>query len=70
VVTLSDDSKERRPVWPFTPNIVHWNLPDPATTDEPPEGQREASRRVRDEIRWRVREFLKQLVPELRAQSV
>src|ERR1700739_5020689 len=24
VVTLSDDSKERSPVWPFTRNLLHW----------------------------------------------
>jgi arsenate reductase (thioredoxin) len=33
VVTLSDDSKERSPVWPFTRSLVHWNLPDPGAID-------------------------------------
>ena len=51
VVTLSDDSKERSPVWPFTRNLFHWSLVDPAAIDGPAEQRREGFRRVRDEIR-------------------
>lgn len=67
VVTLSDDLKERSPVWPFTRNLVHWNLPDPTASDGPLEQQREIFRRVRDEIAQRVREFTNRVVPELQA---
>jgi arsenate reductase len=69
VVTLSDDSKERSPVWPFTPNIVHWNMPDPVASDAPVEQQRERLRGVRDELWIRVDEFAKQVAPELVAKA-
>ncbi len=66
VVTLSDDSRERSPVWPFTKNIVHWNLPDPASADGSPEQRRAVLRRVRDEIARRVDEFAAELAPRLK----
>jgi arsenate reductase (thioredoxin) len=69
VVTLSDDSQERSPVWPFTKNIVHWNLPDPTAADEPPERKKAMLRRVRDEIARHVDEFAVELVPRLRGAA-
>jgi arsenate reductase (thioredoxin) len=66
VVTLSDDSQERSPVWPFTRNIVHWNLPDPASVDGPSERKKAMFRRVRDEIARRVDEFAQELAPRLK----
>src|SRR5262249_2807480 len=54
VVTLSDDSTERSPVWPFTKNLLHWNLPDPVGADGGRDREREAFRRVRDEIARQV----------------
>jgi len=68
VVTLSDDSKERSPVWPFTPWLVHWNLPDPTTSGAAPEQQREMFRRVRDEIANLVADLANRVVPKLRTQ--
>lgn len=65
VVTLSDDSRERSPVWPFSRNIVHWSLSDPGVIEGPPERQREAFRRVRDEIRQRVNQFASEVAPRL-----
>ena len=61
VITVSDDSRERSPVWPFTRNLFHWNIADPESVDGSSEQKREAFRRVRDEISWKVREFLAQL---------
>jgi arsenate reductase len=29
VITVSDDSRERSPVWPFTRNLFHWSITDP-----------------------------------------
>jgi arsenate reductase len=69
VVTLSDDSQERSPVWPFTKNIVHWNLPDPTNEDGPPERKRAMLRRVRDEIAKRVDEFVLELTPRLKGAA-
>jgi len=70
VVTLSDDSKERSPVWPFTRNLVHWNLPDPAAVDGPPEQRREAFRRTRDELHYRTRELVRSMQPQQEAHAV
>lgn len=69
VVTLSDDSKERSPVWPFTRNVVHWNLPDPAVVDAPVEQKKEVFRKVRDEIRSRTVELAKNITPKMRQRS-
>ena len=69
VVTLSDDTQERSPVWPFTKNIVHWNLPDPASVDGPPERKKAMFRRVRDEIARRVDEFAAEFAPQLKGAA-
>jgi arsenate reductase (thioredoxin) len=69
VVTLSDDSKERSPVWPFTMNLVHWNLPDPAAAEGPVETRREAFRRVRDEIHKRTKDLAQSIEPRARAAA-
>jgi protein-tyrosine-phosphatase len=66
VVTMSDDSQERSPVWPFTKNIVHWSMPDPASEDGPPERKKAMFRRVRDEIARRVDEFALEVTPRLK----
>src|SRR5258706_7766177 len=42
VITLSDDATERSPVWPFTRNLFHWSLADPAAAEGSPEQRREA----------------------------
>ena len=69
VVTLSDDAKERSPVWPFTRNLFHWSLADPAATEGSPEQRREAFRRVRDEIQRNVREFAAKVTPALQGRA-
>jgi arsenate reductase len=69
VVTLSDDSRERSPVWPFTRNIVHWNLPDPASGEGPPDQKKAVFRRVRDEIARHVDEFASELAPSLKGAA-
>jgi len=69
VVTMSDDSRERSPVWPFTRKIVHWNLPDPASVDGTPERKKAMFRRVRDEIARHVDEFAQEVVPTLHGEA-
>jgi arsenate reductase len=61
VITVSDDSRERSPVWPFTRSLFHWNIADPESVNGTSEQRREAFRHVRDEISWKVREFLARL---------
>jgi arsenate reductase (thioredoxin) len=68
VVTMSDDAKERSPVWPFTRNLLHWSMPDPVADGAPAEQQAEMLRRVRDEIADRVNEFARKLSAQLRGQ--
>jgi arsenate reductase (thioredoxin) len=63
VITVCDASRERFPVWPFTRNLFHWSLPDPTTAKGSPEERKTAFRRVRDEIRQKVKEFASQRVP-------
>ena len=65
VITMSDDTQERSPVWPFTKNLVHWNMPDPAEEDGSPERKKVVLRRVRDEIARRVDEFAVEFAPRL-----
>ena len=69
VVTLSDDAKERSPVWPFTRNLFHWSLADPAAAEGSQEQRREAFRRVRDEIQRNVREFAARVAPMLQGRA-
>jgi arsenate reductase (thioredoxin) len=69
VVTMSDDTQERSPVWPFTKNLVHWNMPDPASVDGPPERKKAMFRRVRDEIARRVDEFAIEFAPRLKGAA-
>ena len=62
VITVSDDSRERSPVWPFTRNLFHWSIADPErVSGGSSEQKREAFRRVCDEISSKAREFLAQL---------
>jgi arsenate reductase (thioredoxin) len=70
VVTLSDDSKERSPVWPFTRNIVHWNLPDPAMVEGALDARREAFRRLREDIHQRIRELVRSMQREERPRAI
>ena len=69
VITLSDHAKERSPVWPFTRNLFHWSLTDPAAMEGSPEQRREAFRRARDEIQRNVREFAARVAPTLQGRA-
>jgi arsenate reductase len=69
VVTLSDDAKEHSPVWPFTRNLEHWNLPDPASENGTGEQKLEVFRHVRDDISRKVIEFSRRLEPQLQGAT-
>ena len=58
VVAMCDSSKERFPVFPFTPNLLRWSVPEPAVVSGGSEVEKQAYRRVRDQIRGRVEEFV------------
>ena len=52
VVTLCGEAAETCPTLPGHVRRVHWPLPDPSAVKG--DGQLEAFRQVRDEVRWRV----------------
>lgn len=56
VVTLCGDARERCPIFPNAREREHWPIEDPIRTAHAPEG-RDVFRRVRDEIRSRVKEL-------------
>jgi arsenate reductase len=68
VITVCDTAREKVPIFPFTPNLVHWSLYDPEAAPQDPDERRNVFRRVRDEIRAKVESFLSETTknkPEL-----
>jgi len=58
VITVCDRAKESCPMFPGAATMLHWSFEDPAAA-EGPEAQRQAVfRKIRDEIRERIRLFL------------
>ncbi len=55
IITLCDSAKDECPYVPSVKSL-HWSLPDPAAENSP-----EAFRRVRDEIRRKLVELLREL---------
>jgi arsenate reductase (thioredoxin) len=58
VITLADAARERSPVFPFTPHLLHWSLKDPTVVDGTAEETKQAFREVRDEIMAKINEFV------------
>jgi arsenate reductase (thioredoxin) len=65
VVTVCDASQEKFPVWPFCRNIIRWSVIDPERVDGNVENKRAAFRSVRNEIRRKVQEMLRQILPRI-----
>lgn len=60
VITLCDSAKQTCPVLPES-QMVHWDLPDPASFEGTIEEKLEFFRKVRDEIEERVWDLLQSL---------
>ena len=60
VITVCDSAREKAPVFPFTPNLVHWSIYDPDVAQHSGEDKKVVFRRVRDEIRAKVESFLQE----------
>ena len=58
VIAICDTAKERSPIFPFTLHLRHWSIVDPNTAGTLPEQRTEAFRRVRDEIKDKVQQFV------------
>ena len=58
VIAICDTAKERSPIFPFTLHFRHWSVIAPNTAEGLPEQRTEIFRRVRNEIKDKVREFI------------
>jgi arsenate reductase (thioredoxin) len=62
VITVCDNAAEECPVFPGTPQRVHWSLPDPAAVSGTREEKLGAFRKVRDELERRIQSFVNSVV--------
>jgi arsenate reductase len=59
VITVCDNAKESCPVFPVKTKRLHWSIQDPAAVQGSEEERLAAFRRIRDELRARLRAFAK-----------
>jgi arsenate reductase len=58
VITVCDNANEQCPVFPGSTKRIHWSFDDPAAAEGDKDTKRAVFRRVRDEIRHRLRLFV------------
>lgn len=63
VITVCDHARESCPVFPGPVKTLHWSFDDPAAAPGEVEERLPVFRRVRDQIRARIEEFLKTAPP-------
>jgi protein-tyrosine-phosphatase len=63
VITISDAARERHPIFPFTPRLVHWSITDPTGSEGSADQALELVRRVRDDIAAQVSRFIAGIGP-------
>lgn len=61
VITVCDNANKNCPVFPSHTSRIHWSFDDPAAIEGSVEERLRAFRRVRDEIRDQLREFVERL---------
>jgi arsenate reductase (thioredoxin) len=66
VITVCDEARERSPIFPFTPNLLHWNLADPSLSKGSHEEMLRVFGHVRDEIKTRVWRFAEEATEKLK----
>lgn len=59
VFTVCDNAKESCPLLPGSAERIHWSFEDPAAVEGSEEMRTAAFRRIRDQIRDRVEDFVK-----------
>lgn len=60
VITVCDNAKESCPVFPAITKRIHWSLDDPAAIQGPEEQRLAEFRRVRDQLRSLLRQFVEE----------
>ena len=60
VITVCDNARESCPVFGGGTQRLHWPFEDPAAVQGAPEERQAAFRKIRDQIRKRLREFVKE----------
>ena len=58
VITVCDNARAQCPVYPAQTERIHWSFDDPAASDGDSSARLAVFRRVRDEIRVRLRAFI------------
>lgn len=58
VITVCDNANERCPAFPGKTERIHWSFDDPAAATGDEAARLAVFRRVRDEIRGRLRDFI------------
>lgn len=60
IITVCDNARDRCPVFPAGTQQFHWSLEDPAAVEGTEEERLAEFRRIRDELRDRVKTFLRE----------
>ncbi|HXH51276.1 MAG TPA: arsenate reductase ArsC [Terriglobia bacterium] len=60
VITVCDNARETCPVFPAQTRRIHWSIEDPAANDGSEEERLGAFRHARDELRKRLRAFVRE----------
>ncbi len=61
VITVCDNARETCPIFPAGTRRIHWSFEDPAAVEGTREEKLAAFRKVRDQLRARLREFARQI---------
>jgi protein-tyrosine-phosphatase len=69
VITICDAAKERHPIFPFTPRLVHWSITDPASSEVSADQGLHLMRRVRDDIAEEISRFIAEIEPARRQEA-
>jgi arsenate reductase len=69
VITVCDNARENCPVFPADTRRIHWSFDDPAAAKGDTHARLAIFRRVRDEIRAHLREFIEETKDEERKRA-
>jgi arsenate reductase (thioredoxin) len=57
IITVCDNANQRCPIFPGNTKRIHWSIDDPASAEGDDDAKLAVFRRVRDELRHRLRLF-------------